>query len=223
MPFVWPYFGCLEVSKVHRTTSPPTELHTSPRPEGVGIEEAKRLQKSHGGWVDTMAKLLGNEGLVDKVDEDGDVFVLGKCWNPELVKAGKEGRPKVGEKVELSGDEDLGVLKQGEEGTLVLEDQHKQLRPPAAASSGVSSSWATATASSSVPGGGGPCWAAPRFCATGVIITGVWLLRVRRQGQRQRHHLRVLGGAAVSRPLLAGRPRAFVRRASSSRASGCCE
>ena len=69
-----------------------------------------------------MAKLLGKKGLVDKVDEDGDVFVLGKCWNPELVKAGNEGRPKVGEKVELSGDEDLGVLKQGEEGTLVQDD-----------------------------------------------------------------------------------------------------
>ena len=90
----------------------------------------------------------------------------------------------------------------------------------AAASGGASWSWTTTTASSSVPGGGGlatpPCLSAPRLRASGVIITGVWLLRItalRRHGQRQRHHLHCRG-AAVSQPLPASPPHACVRWAS---------
>ena len=108
----------------------------------------------------------------------------------------------------------------------VSRHQHGRL---AAASGGTSSSWTTTMASSSGPGGGGlatpPSWSAPRLRASGVIITGVRLLRVaalRRHGQRQRYHLRCRG-AAVSRPLPAAQPHVLTRRASSSRASGGCE
>jgi hypothetical protein len=65
-----------------------------------------------------------------------------------------------------------------------------------------------------------PSRSAPRLRAMSVIImTGVWLRRVaggRGHEHRQRNRLR-FRGAAVSRPLPAGRPHACVHRASSSR------
>ena len=33
-----------------------------------------------------MASMLGREGAVSSVDDDGDVRVHGKCWNPALLE-----------------------------------------------------------------------------------------------------------------------------------------
>ena len=45
-----------------------------------------------------MAELIGKEGEVAAVDSDGDVRLLGKCWNPALLErvAAATGRLQVG-------------------------------------------------------------------------------------------------------------------------------
>ncbi|KAI0232739.1 hypothetical protein LSAT2_016950 [Lamellibrachia satsuma] len=38
-------------------------------------DKVKSLQQDHGGWDSSMVSVLGKNGIVNKVDEDGDVFV----------------------------------------------------------------------------------------------------------------------------------------------------
>jgi hypothetical protein len=54
----------------------------------VTVEEAIELQENHGGWADSMAKMIGCEGFVTGthngivgVRVNGDI----KHWNPELI------------------------------------------------------------------------------------------------------------------------------------------
>jgi hypothetical protein len=56
------------------------------RVRDVPVAEASQLQGGHGGWADSMAPMLGREGAVSSVDDDGDVRVHGKCWNPALLE-----------------------------------------------------------------------------------------------------------------------------------------
>ena len=100
----------------------------------VTPEEAKRLQRGHGGWIEEMGKLLGQTGTVERIDSDGDVKVLGKTWSPALLERTTSGRVRVGEKVVLSGTEAKGCLQPGEQGTLVQDDKSSlpfQVRSPA--------------------------------------------------------------------------------------------
>jgi hypothetical protein len=56
------------------------------RVRNVSVTEARQLQEQHGGWSESMTSLLGREGTVSSVDDDGDVNVHGKCWNPALLE-----------------------------------------------------------------------------------------------------------------------------------------
>ena len=44
----------------------------------------------HGGWNENMAEHLGKDGMVTKVDDDGDVHVKSGtrsfCWNAKMVE-----------------------------------------------------------------------------------------------------------------------------------------
>ena len=56
------------------------------RVRSVPVAEARRLAEGHGGWADSMQNLMGKTSTVERVDSDGDVRVLGKCWNPAMVE-----------------------------------------------------------------------------------------------------------------------------------------
>jgi membrane protein implicated in regulation of membrane protease activity len=49
------------------------------------ISEAKRLMANAGGWVDSMAPMLGTTGVITRVLTDR-IQVSGKVWNPALIK-----------------------------------------------------------------------------------------------------------------------------------------
>ncbi|KAK2145435.1 hypothetical protein LSH36_682g01077 [Paralvinella palmiformis] len=55
----------------------------------ANLDQAKRLQVGHGGWVSDMKKLFNKNGLVEKVDADGDVYVChgekSFLWNPAAL------------------------------------------------------------------------------------------------------------------------------------------
>ena len=47
--------------------------------------------RRRGGWpratgADSMQNLMGKTSTVERVDSDGDMRVLGKCWNPAMVE-----------------------------------------------------------------------------------------------------------------------------------------
>ena len=52
--------------------------------------EMERIQKGHGGSNDTMADMLGKDGVLQAIDSDGDCRVVvggvGKLWHPELIE-----------------------------------------------------------------------------------------------------------------------------------------
>ncbi len=58
-----------------------------PRVGGIDVDQARKMQKGHGGWADSMEALLDKEGTIDSVDTDGDVRIFGKVWNPDLIAA----------------------------------------------------------------------------------------------------------------------------------------
>ena len=55
--------------------------------DNLSLDEAKELQKGHGGWGADMAEMMGKDGEVTNIDSDGDIVVHGKCWNPALLAA----------------------------------------------------------------------------------------------------------------------------------------
>jgi hypothetical protein len=56
------------------------------RVRSMPVSEARQLASGHGGWADDMQNLLGKTSTVDSVDSDGDVRMLGKCWNPAMLE-----------------------------------------------------------------------------------------------------------------------------------------
>ena len=66
------------------------------RIRNVSKDEGERLAAGHGGWNGDMAKQLGKEGSVSKVDSDGDVHVkiegrpMSYCWNPRMLELVEE-------------------------------------------------------------------------------------------------------------------------------------
>jgi len=110
------------------------------RVRAVPVAEAKALQEDHGGFAASMATLLGTTGAIERVWADGDITVLGKCWNPALIEVVDSGaaaagsaapaaRLKVGDRVKLVpnyasfGDAGGGPLKLGDVGTVVADDK----------------------------------------------------------------------------------------------------
>ncbi|KAI0237102.1 hypothetical protein LSAT2_012421 [Lamellibrachia satsuma] len=53
-------------------------------------DRVKELQEGHGGWKASFVSVLGKNGIVNKIDEDGDVFVefphtTNQWFNPKLL------------------------------------------------------------------------------------------------------------------------------------------
>jgi len=60
------------------------------RVRNVSVEEAKSLQKGHGGFADRMEAMLGKVGQVMSIDDDGDLRMTVNnstaCFNPNLTE-----------------------------------------------------------------------------------------------------------------------------------------
>lgn len=95
----------------------------------VSLDEARALQEGHGGWGDDMASMLGESGVIESIDSDGDVRLLGKTWNPEFLEREPTPRLQVGDCVVLApgferhGDAASGILKPGDVGVLEQDDR----------------------------------------------------------------------------------------------------
>jgi Mind bomb SH3 repeat domain len=63
----------------------------------VSVAEAEASQAGHGGLIESMKKMLGREGWISSIDDDGDlhIFVNNKrfCWNRELIEFVSTGAP----------------------------------------------------------------------------------------------------------------------------------
>lgn len=63
--------------------------------KAVSVAEARAAQMGHGGWSDDMVAMLGQTGIAELIDDDGDVLVTledssftRNFWNPDLLLPG---------------------------------------------------------------------------------------------------------------------------------------
>ncbi|XP_078665265.1 uncharacterized protein LOC144907776 [Branchiostoma floridae x Branchiostoma belcheri] len=81
-------------------------------PESVDTVTLKEKQKGHGGYANGMEESRKEIGVVQSIDDDGDVHVLYPeglrlCLHPEVIaKVDKTGDLLVGDLVKISSDED---------------------------------------------------------------------------------------------------------------------
>ena len=68
-------------------------MGTRVRIRNVSESEAEALQAGHGGFNSSMGRLLGREGVIARIDIDGDCDVkidgvsgLDYTWNPALLE-----------------------------------------------------------------------------------------------------------------------------------------
>jgi len=116
------------VEFIRRDAGGPLQVGDKVKIRLVSVSEASKLQEGHGGWASDMSDLLGKSGTIERIDSDGDVLVLSKMWNAELLEKEKQPRLQVGECVVLTPDfasqDDAasGCLKPGDVGVLEQDD-----------------------------------------------------------------------------------------------------
>ncbi|KAI0240476.1 hypothetical protein LSAT2_008785 [Lamellibrachia satsuma] len=94
MLFSKQYLGQVGVVKGKRSGSIVVQFPDGAAYDIVVIEKnkdrVKELQEGHGGWKASLVSVLGKNGIVNQIDENGDVFVefphtTNQWFNPKLL------------------------------------------------------------------------------------------------------------------------------------------